>query len=131
SMPTFQYQSPASNDTPGASSVIDAPDRATAVRLLIQRGITPTRIDEVSGSRRAQAVSASGEGATARKASRFPGTSGMTRGEMASFVRELATAVEAGLPLIQALKTIQRSGRSPKQKAMLGHIISQVESNKS
>jgi type II secretory pathway component PulF len=130
-MPTYQYQSPASNGTPGASSVIDAPDRATAVRLLIQRGITPTRVDEIAGSRRAQAVSTSGESAGAHKASRFPGSSGMSRSEMASFIRELATAVEAGLPLIQALRTIQRSGRSPKQKAMLGHIISQVESGKS
>ena len=55
----------------------------------------------------------------------------MSRSEMASFIRELATAVEAGLPLIQALKTIGRQGRSPRQKAMLNHVIQQVEAGKS
>lgn len=129
-MPTFQYQSPSANGSPGATAVIDAPDRATAVRLLLQRGITPTRVDEVAGSRRAS--EASPDGAVAGpKAIKLPGSSAMSRSEMASFIRELATAVEAGLPLIQALRTIGRSGRSQKQKQMLAHVIHEVEAGKS
>lgn len=129
-MPTFQYQSPSANGTSNGTAVIDAPDRATAVRLLLQRGITPTRVDEVAGSRRNDAPNVDGAAATPRSI-RLPGTSAMSRSEMASFIRELATAIEAGLPLIQALKTIGRSGRSPKQKAMLEHVIHQVEAGKS
>jgi type II secretory pathway component PulF len=132
-MPTFQYHAPPGAGAPNGGAVIDAPDRATAVRLLLQRGITPTRLEEVAGSRRAEAAPTGGQGATAgaTRGPRLPGTSGMSRAEMASFIRELATAIEAGLPLIQALRTIQRQGRSPKQKAMLGHVISQVEAGKS
>lgn len=132
-MPTFQYQSSAADNAPGGSSVIEAPDRATAVRLLLQQGITPTKVDEVAASRRASAAAAAeraaGDAAPAKQG-RFSG-SAMSRSEMASFIRELATAVEAGLPLIQALRTIRGSGRSQKQKAMLSHVIHQVESGKS
>jgi type IV pilus assembly protein PilC len=55
----------------------------------------------------------------------------MSRAEMASFVRELATAIQAGLPLVQALRTITRQGRTARQKVMLEHLIHAVESGKS
>lgn len=135
-MPTFQYHAPPGASSPSGAAVIDAPDRATAVRLLLQRGITPTHLEEVAGAaeraaRRAETAASAGPGAAAPRKLSLPGSSGMSRAEMASFIRELATAVEAGLPLIQALRTIQRQGRSPKQKAMLGHVIAQVEAGKS
>src|SRR5262245_7363727 len=114
-MPTFQYQSLAAGGPANGPAVIDAPDRATAVRLLRQRGITPTKVDEVAGSRRTeQPLDDTGAGVAPARKLQLPGTAAMSRSEMASFIRELATAVEAGLPLIQALKTIQRQGRSPK-----------------
>lgn len=128
-MPTFQYQSATPNGSQNGSAVIEAPDRATAVRLLMQRGIIPTRVDEVAGSRRAEPAAAP-EATASAKPIRFS-SAAMSRSEMASFIRELATAVEAGLPLIQALRTISRQGRSPKQKAMLEHVIHQVEAGKS
>jgi type II secretory pathway component PulF len=55
----------------------------------------------------------------------------MSRSEMASFIRELATAIQAGLPLVQGLRTIARQGRTRRQREMLGSIISQVEHGKS
>lgn len=128
-MPTFQYQSLATNGTPNGSSVIDAPDRATAMRLLRQQGVTPTRVDEITKGRKAANVARPAGDGSARSW-QMPGTSAMSRTEMASFIRELATAVEAGLPLILALRTIQHQGRSPKQKEMLGHLIHEVESGK-
>jgi type II secretory pathway component PulF len=55
----------------------------------------------------------------------------MSRAEMASFMRELSTAIQAGLPLVQGLKTIARQGRSDRQKAMLASIIHEVEHGRS
>ena len=45
---------------------------------------------------------------------------------MATLIREMATALEAGLPLMQALRTIRRqaSGKGP---AILDHLIERVE----
>lgn len=146
-MPTFRYQTPSTN---GTAAVIEAPDRAAAVRLLRQKGITPVKIDEVAerggGSgggrrrtekeKRADAGSGRSQGATPASAKNNPfGAIGfgraMSRSEMASFIRELATAIEAGLPLVQALKTIARQGRSGRQKEMLNHLIHEVESGRS
>lgn len=133
-MPTFEYQSLSG---PGAS-VVEAPDRAAAVRQLRDQGITPVSLRQVERRARHRDVPLE---APARPAvsSRSPSRSdtavarrgAMTRGEMASFIRELATAVMAGLPLVQALKTIARQHHSTRQRAMLDHIIGQVEHGRS
>lgn len=54
----------------------------------------------------------------------------MSLPETASFIRELATAVQAGLPIVPALRTLAKSGRSAKQRLMLGHLIAEVEAGK-
>jgi general secretion pathway protein F len=46
-------------------------------------------------------------------------------------VRELATAISAGLPMVQALRTIARSGRKARQKAILERVIGRIEEGKS
>lgn len=113
-MPTFRYQT-------GGSGVqtIEASDRATALRAIIGRGETPLRLEEVS-ERQARAA-ARGGGLS------LGGKRVMSRSELASFVRELATAVNAGLPVIPALKTIRGSGRNEAQKEMLSKVIEEVE----
>jgi type II secretory pathway component PulF len=116
-MPTFAYQSAG-----GASATIDAPDRTTAARELLRRGIMPTSLtDARPGVRPAAADASAGV--------QFGAV--MSKPEMASFVRELATAVQAGLPLVSALRTIARQGRGQRQKVMLERLISDVEQGKS
>lgn len=138
-MPTFEYQ-PLGN--PDAAAVIDAPDRAAAVRQLRQQGITPIRIEELDRRPRRRAAEkprkTDAAFETPRPAPRTAGGSssmsfggGMSKAETASFIRELATAIMAGLPLVQALKTIARQGHSTRQRAMLDHLINQVEHGKS
>lgn len=133
-MPTFEYQSLSGS----SASVIEAPDRAAAVRQLRDQGITPVTLRQVERRARRRDV-AMESAAQSVAATRAPARSdaavarrgAMTRGEMASFIRELATAVMAGLPLVQALKTIARQHHSPRQRAMLDHIIGQVEHGRS
>jgi type II secretory pathway component PulF len=55
----------------------------------------------------------------------------MSRADLAMFIRELATAVSAGLPIVLALRTIAKQGRKPAQKAMLQRIIERIEQGKS
>jgi len=50
---------------------------------------------------------------------------------MAAFIRELATALQAGLPLVPSLRTLARTGRSPAQRAMLAALIHDVEHGQS
>jgi type IV pilus assembly protein PilC len=115
-MPTFRYETSSAAQRNGAL-VIDAPDRATAIRSLVQRGEAPVRVEEVGGRGLKSSI--------ARAKSSY--SSGMSKAQMAMFIRELATAVNAGLPLVQALKTIAKQGRSPSQKVMLSRLIDDVE----
>ena len=46
-------------------------------------------------------------------------------------IRDLATAINAGLPLVQSLRTIARSGRPPAQRAALERLIDEVEHGRS
>lgn len=137
-MPTFRFQAMSDSAHTGDLAVIDAPDRAAAVRTLRLRGITPVVVEPVEGGTALRAVSSSasslpesprsGLASASRAAPRaFTLSGGMSRAEMAAFVRELATAVGAGLTLVQAMKTIARQGRTVRQKEMLGFLIRELE----
>ncbi len=121
-MPTFRYETTPPARRHGAL-VIDAPDRATAIRSLVRRGEAPVRVEEVGGKGLKSSF--------ARAKGSYSGSAGMSKAQMAMFVRELATAVNAGLPLVQSLKIIARQGRSPASKAMLARLIDDVEHGKS
>ncbi|MBA4119976.1 MAG: hypothetical protein C0513_04655 [Isosphaera sp.] len=148
-MPTFRYTTLAS-DPP---ATLDAPDRASALRDLAARGVVPASVEQLTERAARAALSAQSgpaqsglvqpgsdqlgsdragpaqAGAGAR-ASAQPGRARgrvMSLPETASFIRELATALQAGLPLVPALRTLGKAGRTPKQIAMLGHLIAQVE----
>lgn len=126
-MPTFRYRTLSTN---GQSATIEAPDRASAVRELLRKGMTPSAIEEIAapglGPRSATvdtAAPAASRGLVIRRV--------MSRAETAWFIRELATALQAGLPLVQALRTIGKQGRSPAQQAMLARLIDDVEHGRS
>jgi type II secretory pathway component PulF len=141
-MPSFRFQSltPAGQPREG---VITAPGRAAAVRQLADRGEVATSLIEVDLEEPApgrpgpdgQAPPAL-NGATARVRPAFlPGLRlpvgrvrrvRASRAEMATFVRELATAMEAGLPLMAALRTVRRQA-SAGMAGALDHLIDRVE----
>jgi len=113
-MPTFRYIPLAAAGGPASPGTIDAPTRAAAVRELADRGITPSRLEEATDSL------ASFKGSLR---SRSP----MSNTELASFMVELATAVGAGLPVVPALRTIQRTARTQSQREQLNRVIDDVE----
>ena len=121
-MPTFQYQS-MSTSGDRLSGVISAANRAEAVRTLLQRGETATSITMTTG-----AVVQGTTEQVSRSASRI----GLRRPtlrktEMATLIREMATALEAGLPLMQALRTIRRQATGKGAPVILDHLIERVE----
>lgn len=79
------------------------------------------------GANGAGAAPSRGAGLAALSKSVRRGRSSMSLGDTASFLRELATAVQAGLPLVPALRTLARSGRTEAQQKMLAHMIERVE----
>ena len=101
-----------------SSGVVVAADRASALRLVQSRGLTPLKVesDEASSApprprTQANKPVKTAEYSLASTQIILPNwmTLGarratLSRSEMSNLVRELATAIEAGLPLMQALK---------------------------
>ena len=123
-MPSFQYQS-LSADGQVRTGVLAATDRAEVVRRLLDQGETATRIDAMEESRSA-AKSSNAPSASSFSFSRGTSKASLNRSEMATLMRELATALEAGLPLMSALTTMRRQA-SKKAAPILDHLITRVE----
>ncbi len=121
-MPTFQYQS---LTTEGArqSGLITAQNRADAVRQLLGRGETATSISSAGELSETIEVDRQDAKANVKRARR----GSMSRSEMATLIRELATALEAGLPLMQSLKTIRKQASGKGAPMVLDHMIERVE----
>ena len=111
-MPDFQFQSVTTSGE-ARSGVLNGRDRADVVQQLSSRGETATQVHKVkAGSKIARA-------ATKKRR--------LSKVEMSTMIRELATAQEAGLPLMQALRTIRRQA-TPASAEILDHFIHSVES---
>jgi type II secretory pathway component PulF len=112
-MPTFRYEA---IDQQGAATAgsLDAPDRGSAVRQLDQLGLTPLSI-EAQSPRLGGRIGGKRDRPT------------ISRAEVANLVRELATALEAGLPLLQALRTARRQAGSRRHETILDFLIARVE----
>lgn len=133
-----------------ATGTIAAPDRASAMRLLQGQGLLPMQLDmaEAEAPSKAAAKAApksaprgqqpaetrSGGidlGALARAfTGNTTGRPQLKRTELANIIRELATAIEAGLPLLNALKTVRRQAAGKAQPVILDFIIERVESGR-
>ena len=129
-MPTFRHQS---IDRGGAvaAGTVTAADRASAMRQLQAQGMVPLQLDAESAPAGAPAAGGTDLVAALRSlAGRRQGRPTIGRTELANIVRELATAIEAGLPLLNALKTVRRQATGKAQPVILDFIIERVEAGK-
>jgi type II secretory pathway component PulF len=113
-MPAFAYQG---IDGQGhvVSGTITASSRNAAVERIRSKGQQATEIIESN----ADAASA-----------KAPSRPTIPAVELANLMRELATAVEAGLPLMQGLVTVRRQAANPRQEVILDFLIERVESGR-
>lgn len=120
--------------------VITAENRAAAVRLLLGRGETATTINPLDQGNRTQPSKSSSDRlakeATSASLSRIKlpaflqlsvRKGSVSRAEMATLIRELATVIEAGLPIMQGLRTVRRQCSSKSLEHVLDHLIARVE----
>ena len=136
-MPNFTYQSlTAGGQT--RSGMLSAADRADAVRQLLSRGETATWLEVAATEAKAtRAATRNGSAHSYAAQAQSPGSllsmsigrkrPTLRRPEMAQFVRELATALEAGLPLMQSLRTVRRQASGKAMPVILEHLIERVE----
>ncbi|CAG1003657.1 Type II secretion system protein F [Phycisphaerales bacterium] len=129
-MATYVYRTIAMGPQ-SRGATIEAPDRVTAVRELLRRGETPTTVEQVGRAGPGEEPAAAPASIDGVAIPSWTHRRHMTRAETASLIRELATALSAGLPLVPALRTLMKQGRNPAQRAMLMQVIEQVEAGRS
>lgn len=132
-MALYEYEQLGSrNGAGGGAAVVEAPDRASAIRALREQGITPVRMVEVVERRRGlrSGGPVGGErGTPGTVESRVSGRGRprVGKAELSAMLADLTTAMGAGLTLLQGMRTIAQQTRREPVRAMLGHLIVEVE----
>ena len=140
-MATFQY---IAKDSTGAErrGTVEAGDRNSAIAAVRAQGLLPTALGEVKGA--APAAAAAKKGAKAPKAAAKK--SGMNKDikinlkmpkflqgriktkVLTQFTRQLATLVNAGLPLMRGIEVLKRQMKDPQMSEALNGISETIAS---
>ncbi|MBO7483230.1 MAG: type II secretion system F family protein [Kiritimatiellae bacterium] len=147
-MATFQYiaKDSAGNETRGQ---VEAGDRASAIAAVRAQGLLPTAIGEVK-SQPQQAQQPAGKPQRGKKGAPSPAGGGAKkkgglhsdiniklpswlRGKvntktLTQFTRQLATLVNAGLPLMRGIEVLKRQMKDPQMKEALDGISETISS---
>jgi type IV pilus assembly protein PilC len=117
-MPKFSYTA---IDARGkqANGMVDAKDKSDAISQIHQLGFYPQRLDETKD---AEVAVGSSEPKAKKK-------SGKVKTKILTvFTRQLATLIDAGLPLLRSLNTLAKQERNPVMRSTMSHIAASVES---
>ena len=111
---------------------LDAETEQDAAAKLKQMGLFPTSISEVKGRGGGKAQQAAGpakQGAGGIKLAGFTfGAPVVRRKDLTTLTRQLATLLDAGLPLVRALRTLERQAKAnPALGRVMGDIGNAVE----
>ncbi|MGJ8652171.1 MAG: type II secretion system F family protein [Opitutaceae bacterium] len=125
-MPKFKYTAIDSNGKQKSGS-IDASSKDEASSKLSGMGLMPTQVAEASKSAPAKVKS------TKAKAKSKKGGFGrvIKPDDLTVFTRQIATLLQAGLPLLRSLEVMIRQERNLRFKAVLEQIAEQVKSGNS
>ncbi|HPY91038.1 MAG TPA: type II secretion system F family protein, partial [Lentisphaeria bacterium] len=126
-MARFQYTAMDSNGKERKGSV-EAENEQEATQQLKQMGLFPTSL--VAGKSAASTKGAGKAGGAKTGAGFRLGAPKIPRKDLTTTTRQLATLLEAGLPLVRALRTLERQakGNKPALHKVLGDLATQVES---
>ncbi|MBR6022370.1 MAG: type II secretion system F family protein [Kiritimatiellae bacterium] len=109
---------------------VDAPDKNAALAKVKDRQLFPTKVEPVSGGAAAKKAPAKKGGALNAEI-RMPKWmrigSGVKNKELVTFTRQLATLVNAGLPLMRALRVLQRQEPNLALKEALSSMADSIE----
>ena len=125
-MARFQYTAMDSNGKERKGS-LDAENEQEATQQLKQMGLFPTSLVANKG---AAANKGAGKAGGAKTGMGFSfGAPKIPRKDLTTTTRQLATLLEAGLPLVRALRTLERQakGNRPALNKVLGNLADQVE----
>jgi type IV pilus assembly protein PilC len=117
---------PHGSETRGTLNVAD---QAEAVRRIKEMGLFPTKVSGAKERKiQSQAAASRPETARRRPALCLPWLGGrLSKAVLAVFTRQLATLVEAGLPLLRSLRLLHDQAENRRLKRVLGDLSQAVE----
>ncbi len=141
-MPKFQY---VAMDAKGKETkgTIDVANQNEAIGRIKEMGLFPTKVVEAEkpkagkgGKDGEKAVATKEKGAAKPKGKglnvslniKIPGLGGKVKAKtLSTFTRQLATLVDAGLPLLRGLRVLQKQEKDPTLKEILGKLAGSIE----
>ncbi len=135
-MPNFTY---VAMDSRGKETkgTLPAANQGEAINRLKEMGYFPTKVTEAEKPKEKGAdkkaapakKAAAGKGKSTRKPLNIPGFgSGIPPKVLTAFTRQLATLVDAGLPLLRGLRVLQKQEKNPSLKNILESLAMSIES---
>lgn len=133
-MPKFSY---VAMDSRGKETkgTLEVSSQNEAITRLKEMGYFPTKVVEADkvkeksakGAKAAPAKSAKGAKKSFNLNIKIPGMGGVKTKVLTVFTRQLATLVDAGLPLLRGLRVLERQEKNPTLKSVLGQLATSVE----
>jgi type IV pilus assembly protein PilC len=133
-MPKFSY---VAMDSRGKETkgTLDVANQNEAITRIKEMGYFPTKVVEDKAKAGVKKVSPSGKkggkgkgGGVGSFEIRIPGLGGRVKPKVLTvFTRQLATLVEAGLPLLRGLRVLQKQERNPTLKRIVGELSNAIE----
>ena len=137
-MPKYTYVAldARGNETKGG---IEAASQNEAIGRVKEMGLFPTKINEADKDDKGAGKKAKGKAKPAAKAKggakkgmsiniSIPGLGGGVKPKvLTTFTRQLATLVDAGLPLLRGLRVLEKQERNPNLKRILAELATSIE----
>lgn len=121
-MPHFSYTAVDSSGSQ-TTGTIEATDSAAASAQIKEQGLFPTTVAEASGP------AATAAPAKQKKKSSFNLGEGTVKSKVLTvFTRQLATLIDAGLPLLRSLRTLMKQEKNPALRSAVENLADSVES---
>src|SRR5689334_19668145 len=132
-MPKFNY---VAMDSRGKETkgTLDVANQNEAIGRLKEMNLFPTKVveaDKVKDKKGAPQAKAGGKGAkksAGQISIKIPGLSGRVKSKvLTTFTRQLATLVDAGLPLLRGLRVLEKQEKHPTLKETIGKLAVSIE----
>src|SRR5436190_18909617 len=130
-MPKFSY---VAMDSRGKETkgTLDVANQNEAIGRLKEMGYFPTKVTQVEAAKGAKAKAPAGTKGKKKGGGniniKIPGLSGRVKPKILTiFTRQLATLVDAGLPLLRGLRVLERQERNLTLKEIIGKIALSIE----
>ena len=135
-MPNYTYVAVNARDGKETKGTLDVASQNEAIGRLKEMGLLPTRIVETEKAKQKDkpdkkaktAPKAKGKGKAKGINLKIPGFGGKVKTKvLTTFTRQLATLVDAGLPLLRGLRVLEKQERNATLKGIISDLAASIE----